>query len=71
MGRKRAHTTNCSKRVGDVDAGGVANLSWAGWVICKKEILLLGWPHDPPSGVVMATCKQYMYIKSTTVAASK
>ena len=25
----------CSKRVGDVDPGGVANLSWARWFICK------------------------------------
>ena len=27
---------HCSKRVGDVNAGSVANLSWAGWVICKE-----------------------------------
>jgi len=28
---------HCSQRVGDVDPLGVANLSWAGWVICNKE----------------------------------
>ena len=30
----------CSKRVGDVDPGGVANLSWAKWVICKNKLKL-------------------------------
>ena len=37
--------------------GGVANLSWAGYLF--GETLILGKPHDLPSGVVMATCKQY------------
>ena len=26
------------------------------------ETLILGKPHDPPSGVVMATCKQCLYV---------
>ena len=30
----------CSKRVGDVDPGGVANLSRARWVICKDTLKL-------------------------------
>ena len=47
---------HCSKGVLDVDPGGVANLSWAGLVI------YLGKLHDPPSGVVMATCKQCLYV---------
>ena len=45
--KKNPH--HCSTRVGDVDPGGVANLSWAGWVICedtlKLEPALLCVPH--------------------------
>ena len=29
----KEHTPHFTKRVGDVDPSGVANLSWAGWVI--------------------------------------
>ena len=28
---------HCSKRLGDVHHSRVANLSWAGWVICKER----------------------------------
>ena len=40
LGRNRH---NCSKqgRLGDVDPGGVANLSWAGWVI-SVSVLNIG-----------------------------
>ena len=38
---------HCSERVGDVDPGGVANLSWAKWVICKDKLKL-----EPRSVVV-------------------
>ena len=33
--QKKPH--HCSKTVGDVDPGGVASLSWDGWVICKER----------------------------------
>ena len=38
MGRKRT-PPHCSKRKGDVDPGGVANLFWAALVICKERSL--------------------------------
>lgn len=28
---------HCSIRIGDLDSGGVANLSSAGWVICEEK----------------------------------
>ena len=39
-GTKKYPHHGCSKRVGDVDPGGVANLSWAGWVICEDTLKL-------------------------------
>ena len=36
--KKNPH--HCSKRVGDVDPSGVANLSWAWWVNCEDTLKL-------------------------------
>ena len=36
--KKNPH--HCSKRVGDVDLSGVANLSWAWWVNCEDTLKL-------------------------------
>ena len=35
-------------------------LGWVGYLF--GETLILGKLHDPPSGVVMATCKQCLYV---------
>ena len=52
----------CLKRVGDVDSGGVANLSWAGWVIFTERE-----PHDPLSGVVMTTVNSVRICECTGI----
>ena len=40
LGLYKAFQLGCSWRVGDVDPGGVANLSWAGSVIFKDTLKL-------------------------------
>ena len=66
VGSKR--TRHCSRRVGDVDTGcGVANLSWACWVDypVRRDINIGITSWDPPSGVVMATCRQHIWRRFT------